>query len=133
MSRDTNVQLAQLQQKMREYLGLPSDNVIFEYSSTSGGVKLELITINPRHQQSFLFHSTTGTDKADAAEKMWEYIRNYKDKENSYTIQWKSRSDKELQTSYFYAPNIYAALDKLNYGRDMNTITVYSVVLNPVS
>jgi len=28
---------------------------------------------------------------------------------------------------------MYEALDKLYFGRDMNTITVFSVVLNPVS
>jgi hypothetical protein len=38
-----------------------------------------------------------------------------------------------LNTSYFRASNVVDALQKLYYGRDMNTITVFSVVLNPVS
>ena len=29
--------------------------------------------------------------------------------------------------------HVYEALDKLYYGRDLNTITVFSVVLNPSS
>ena len=130
---DQHIQLANLQNKIRDYLGLTPDNMVFEYDEAEKGMKLDLITINPRHTQSFLFHTTYGVDKIDASEKMWEYVKSYKDKENSYTIQWKARGDKELQTSYFHAKNIYAALDKLYFGRDINTITVFSVVLNPLS
>ena len=50
-----------------------------------------------------------------------------------FTIQWIARGEKELNTSYFRAANVYSALDKLYYGRDINTITVFSVVLNPAS
>ena len=64
---------------------------------------------------------------------MLAYVQSYRDQESSYTVQWMSRGNKELNTSYFRARNIYEALDKLYYGRDMNTITVFSVVLNPVS
>ena len=64
---------------------------------------------------------------------MLEYVESYKEKESPYTIQWIAKGDKELHTSYFRASNVYDALDKLYYGRDMNTITVFSVVLNPVA
>jgi hypothetical protein len=64
---------------------------------------------------------------------MLVYVQGYKEKENSYTIQWVAKGDHELHTSYFRAGNIMNALEKLYYGRDMNTITVFSVVLNPVS
>jgi len=80
-----------------------------------------------------LFHSETGADKVDALKKMMEYVQSYKEKENSYTIQWVTKSDSELHTSYFRASNILDALEKLYYGRDRNTITVFSVVLNPIS
>jgi hypothetical protein len=130
---DSNVELAKLQNDILEHLGLSQENVIFEFVSVENKVRLDLITINPKHQQSFLFHQEVGVDKVDAAHKMLDYVRSYKEKENSYTIQWMKRGDLELQTSYFRANNVYGALDKLNYGRDMNTITVYSVVLNPVS
>ena len=92
-----------------------------------------MITINPRHNQAFLFHNENGADKVDALKKMLNYVQNYKEKENSYTIQWVAKSDKEFHTSYFKASNIMDALQKLYYGRDMNTITVFSVVLNPIS
>jgi hypothetical protein len=98
-----------------------------------GKTKLDLITINPRHNQSFLFRSESGADKVDALKKMWDYVQNYKEKENSYTIQWVTKNDSELHTSYFRASNILDALEKLYYGRDRNTITVFSVVLNPIS
>jgi uncharacterized membrane protein len=63
---------------------------------------------------------------------LW-YVQDYKEKENSYTIQWVAKGETELNTSYFRAGNIMDALQKLYYGRDMNTITVFSVVLNPIS
>lgn len=130
---NTHATLAKLQEEIREYLGLAPDNLIFEFNEQQGKVKLDLITINPKHNQSFLFHSVVGVDKTEAASKMLDYLKHYKDKENSYTIQWAKRGENELHTSYFRAKNIYQALDKLYYGRDMNTINVYSVVLNPIS
>jgi carbamoylphosphate synthase large subunit len=130
---DAHVEAARVQQQIKEYLGLRTSDLMFEYSLIDGKTKLDLITINPRHNQSFLFHSATGADKVDALKKMWDYVQNYKEKENSYTIQWVTKSDNELHTSYFRASNILDALEKLYYGRDRNTITVFSVVLNPIS
>ena len=130
---DVHVESAKTQKEIKNHLGLSSNSLIFEYSNFEGKVKLDLITINPRHNQSFLFRSEMGYDKLDALKKMLAYVKNYKEKENSYTIQWITKGDKELHTSYFSASNIYDALDKLYYGRDMNTINVFSNVLNPVA
>jgi len=132
-SSEMHVEAARIQQEVKNYLGLRTSDLVFEYTSQDGKIKLDLITINPRHNQAFLFHSETGTDKLDALRKMLDYVQNYKEKENSYTIQWVAKNDKELHTSYFKASNIMDALQKLYYGRDMNTITVFSVVLNPIS
>jgi len=95
--------------------------------------KLYLITLNARHNQSFLFHASEGSDKADALEAMLDYVRTYKDASSSYTIQWSIRGENLLNTSYFRAKNILEALDKLFYDRDPNGITVFSVMLNPIS
>jgi hypothetical protein len=130
---EMHVEAARIQQEIKNYLGLRSSDLVFEYRTMDGKVKLDLITINPRHNQSFLFHSENGTDKLDALKKMLDYVQNYKEKDNSYTIQWVAKGEKELHTSYFRAGNVMDALQKLYYGRDMNTITVFSVVLNPVS
>lgn len=132
-SADIHVEAAKIQKEIKGHLGLRSNALIFEYGTFEGKVKLDLITINPKHNQSFLFHSVKGFDKVDALKKMLEYVENYKEKDASYTIQWIAKGDKELHTSYFRATNVYDALDKLYYGRDMNTITVFSVVLNPVA
>ncbi len=132
-SSEMHVEAARIQQEVKNYLGLRTSDLVFEYSSHDGKIKLDLITVNPRHNQAFLFHSETGTDKLDALRKILDYVQNYKEKENSYTIQWVAKNDKELHTSYFKASNIMDALQKLYYGRDMNTITVFSVVLNPIS
>lgn len=130
---DAHVEVARIQQQIKDYLGLRTSDLIFEFSLHEGKTKLDLITINPRHNQSFLFRSEKGADKVDALQKMWDYVQNYKEKENSYTIQWVTKTEPELHTSYFRASNILDALEKLYYGRDRNTITVFSVVLNPVS
>lgn len=115
-------------------MGMGSSAVVFEFQQADGGrIKLDMITINPRHNQSFLFHSTTGYDKIDSLNRMLEYVKDYKEKESSYTIQWAVRGERELHTSYFSAGNVYEALEKLYYSRDMNQITVFSVVLNPIS
>ncbi len=130
---EMHVEAARIQQEIKDYLGLRTSDLVFEYSTLEGKVKLDLITINPRHNQAFLFHSEIGSDKVDALKKMLLYVQSYKEKENSYTIQWVVKGGKELHTSYFKAGNIMDALQKLYYGRDMNTITVFSVVLNPIS
>jgi hypothetical protein len=130
---EMHVEAARIQQEIKDYLGLRSSDLVFEYTNADSKVKLDLITINPRHNQAFLFHSETGSDKVDVLKKMLSYVQSYKEKENSYTIQWVVKGGKELHTSYFKAGNIMDALQKLYYGRDMNTITVFSVVLNPIS
>lgn len=130
---DIYVESVRLQKKIESHLGIKGSELSFEFVSTDGKTKLDLITINPRHNQSFLFHSEWGIDKLDALRKMLEYVKSYKDKFNSYTIQWIAKDETELHTSYFTASNMYDALDKLYYGRDINTITVFSVVLNPVA
>ena len=130
---EMHVEAARIQQEIKDYLGLRTSDLVFEYSTLEGKVKLDLITINPRHNQAFLFHSEIGSDKVDALKKMLLYVQSYKEKENSYTIQWVVKGGKELHTSYFKAGNNMDALQKLYYGRDMNTITVFSVVLNPIS
>jgi hypothetical protein len=130
---DMHVEAARIQQEIKDYLGLRTSDLVFEFSTVDGKVKLDLITINPRHNQAFLFHSEHGSDKVDALKKLLIYVQRYKEKENSYTIQWVAKGDTELHTSYFKASNILNALQKLYYGRDMNTITVFSVVLNPIS
>ncbi len=133
MHTDIHVVAAKAQDEIQNFLGLKGDELVFEYSNVDGKTKLDLITINPRHNQSFLFQSVLGFDKTDALNKMLDYVKTHKDKEGSYTIQWTTKGMNELQTSYFRAKNIYDALDKLYYGRDMNNITVFSVVLNPVA
>ena len=132
-SADIHIESARVQKEITSYLGLNSSELVFEFGTQDGKVKLDLITINPRHNQSFLCHSESGYDKLEALKKMMDYVKNYRERESSYTIQWQTKDDKQLHTSYFRASNILDSLDKLYYGRDRNTITVFSVVLNPVS
>lgn len=132
-SSDVHVESARIQRQIEDYLGLGPGNLLFEFRQLDGLTRLDLITVNPRHQQSFLFRYETGYDKLNTLRKMLAYVQHYRDEESSFTLQWRARGDKELQTSYFRAHNAYEALDKLYFGRDLNTITVFSVVLNPSS
>jgi hypothetical protein len=130
---DVRAESARIQDQIEKHLGMTSSSLLFEFRQMDEKVRLDLITVNPRHSQSFLFHSVNGVDKLDALRKMLEYVKNYRDKESSFTIQWIARGERELNSSYFRAANMYDALDKLYFGRDSNTITVFSVVLNPTS
>jgi hypothetical protein len=133
MTKDRNLEIARAQKEIGAYIGIGTDDLVFNYEETDEGTSLHVITINPRHNQSFLFHATLGTDKLDALHAMLDYVRTFKERTSSYTIQWSARGDNALQTSYFRARNIMEALDKLFYDRDPNSITVFSVMLNPIS
>lgn len=135
MTRDKNLEIARLQKEIGDYIGMGQDSLVFNFEEDRKGksVKLFLITLNARHNQSFLFESTGGSDKIDALRNMLDYVRNYKERTSSYTIQWSARGDNGLQTSYFRAKNVLEALDKLFYDRDPNSITVFSVILNPIT
>ena len=131
---DKNLETAKLQKEISDHIGVGMDGLMFNYMEEPGrGAKLYLITLNPRHNQSFLFHSTQGSDKLDALREMRKYVSTYKERTSSYTVQWSARGENELNTSYFRAKNVLEALDKLFYDRDPNSITVFSVILNPIS
>lgn len=133
MTVDKNIELANLQSEIGKYIGLGQNSLIFNFEEHSRYVVLRLITVNPKHNQSFLFHTCEGVTKVDALKNMLEYVRGFKDEESSYTIQWTLREDNTLHTSYFRAKNILGALDKLYYDRDPNSIVVFSVMMNPIS
>lgn len=133
MTKDKNLEIARLQKEIGEYIGLGADSLVFNFEDKGRKTKLHLITLNARHNQSFLFHATEGSDKANALESMLDYVRTYKEATSSYTIQWSVRGENVLNTSYFRAKNVLEALDKLFYDRDPNSITVFSVMLNPIS
>jgi hypothetical protein len=133
ISENLHLEHARLQKEIESYIGLGGTSLIFDYYESDNKTTLNLITVNPKHRQSFLFHSVSGYDKVDALKQMLDYVKNYKERESSYTIQWALKDQKELNTSYFSAKNINAALDKLYFGRDPNSIVVFSVVMNPIA
>ena len=130
---DKNLEIAKKQKQISDYIGLGPDSVVFKFEKSGRQRRLNLITINPRHSQSFLFHSIEGSDDLDALRKMLKYVKTYKEKESSYTVQWSAKGEDYLNTSYFHAKNILEALDKLFYDRDPNSINVFSVNMNPIT
>jgi len=130
---DENIEVARLQTEIVGKLGIRQEHSIFNFNQKNGTVKLDLVTINAAHEQSFLFHSVTGTDKVDALRKMIVYIDEHYHHESSMTLQWMKVGENKLYTSYFRALNMYEALDKFYYERDLNQYKIFSISLNPVS
>jgi len=118
---------------IRSYFGYAEDQLEFAWSSEEGIHEVALFTYNPRHTHRFLFHRASGSTREQALQALLEYIQHHKDRELSYTIQWRIAGETELHTSYFSAGNILLALDKFFAGRDPHTVQVYSVMLNPLS
>jgi hypothetical protein len=131
--QDQNVEIARYQKEIAVRLGLDSDNLIFNYKQKNETIRLDLVTVNAKHEQSFLFHTITGTDTLDALKKMLEYIDEHYPNESSMTIQWVKIGDNKLHTSYFRAQNMYGALDKFYYCRDLSQYKIFSISLNPIS
>jgi hypothetical protein len=133
MTLDKNIEIANLQTEIGKYIGMGANSLVFNFEENGPITILRLITVNPRHNQSFLFHTTEGLTKIDALKTMLDYVKNYKEAESSYTIQWTIRGENSLHISYFRAKNVLGALDKLFFDRDPNSIIVFSVMLNPIS
>ena len=133
MTVDKNIELAQLQGEIGKYIGLGQNSLVFQFEEAPSGILLRLITISPMHNQSFLFHSCSGETRIEVLKGMLEYVKSYKEAESSFTIQWNLKGENILHTSYFRAKNILGALDKLYFDRDPNSITVFSVMMNPIS
>ncbi|GAB4420701.1 MAG: hypothetical protein OHK0039_34590 [Bacteroidia bacterium] len=133
LTPDINLIIARLQSDISQKLGLPLENLVFNYVESAEGVGLELITINPKHDQSFLFHAVSGSDKQDALQKMVEYVLQNSKQKSSYTVQWTQKGLGELHTSYFRARDIYEVLEKFYHGRDKDRYTIFSITLNPVA
>ena len=120
-----------IENEIRGYFGNHQINFIEE--KLEGIVEIALVTTSAHHGKKFLFHKTRGAYRQQALESLLDYISEHKAKECVYTVQWRAMNETELHTSYFSAPNIQAALDKFFFGRDLHSITVFSVSLNPIS
>jgi hypothetical protein len=125
--------LFHLQTEIADMLGMDTEHLRFEYEGNEQEGILKLVTINPRHKQSFLFHELQGFGELDATHKMVDYVRSHRQSKNSYTIQWALREDSELHTSYFRGKHVYEVLDKFYYGKDITTTIIFSISLNPIA
>ncbi len=124
---------AQYELEIRDLLGLDTDQVKFEFNEEENVIRLDIITSNPRHTLEFLYHSVKGIDEMDALSKMHDYITEHHREEDVYTVQWISEGERELQTSYFRAKNLYQLLDKFFYNRSIASCKIFSVTMNPES
>ncbi len=122
-----------LRKEIEGYFNIDPSNLEFIFNEDKSGVVLNLFTISSKHHQKFLFHSAIGGTHIEALVNMLEYVRDARNFENSYTIQWSIKGDNALHTSYFRAKDIFQALEKFSFGRDKNSMLVFSVTLNPIS
>ncbi len=130
---DRNIEIARIQREISKALELTLDHVVFDYTQEDGLVQLNLITINPRHDETFLFHTTEGTDKLEALQQMIEYVEKKHAKKQSFTVQWAQKGKSELQVSYFRARTMYEVLDKFFHGRNAEEYIIFSIQLNPIA
>ncbi len=130
---DSNKVTSNLENQIANQLGIDLTQLVFSYKQLEGVSQLDLITFNPRHNQSFLFHSCKAIDKVEVLQKMLDYIISNYRKEETYTIQWIKIGEESLHTSYFRAKNIYDVLDKFYFDRDLNSYRIYTISLNPIS
>ena len=133
MIAKTKDRVSEIQKKIASSLSIKSDLLVFEYHEMPDYVDLDLFTINEVHKQQFFFHSTEGRDKIEALELMLKYAKNNFNIEDSFTIQWKLKGSTTIHQSHFRAFNMMDALDKFYYGRSINSIIVYSIILNPIA
>ena len=72
--KDNQGEIQTLQNEIALYLRVDIDNLVFSFKQKDDVIRLDLITINPNHDQSFLFHTTKAEDKLGALKKMVDYI-----------------------------------------------------------
>ncbi|MEZ4829445.1 MAG: hypothetical protein R3C61_24645 [Bacteroidia bacterium] len=130
---ENHIEIARLQTEIAKKLDISQANLVFNYTQKGELLQLDLITINPKHDQSFLYHSVEATTRTEALRLMVEYITKNFRQEHSYTVQWTKKGQGELHTSYFRARDMYEVLDKFSHGRDVNDYTIFSVTLNPIA
>ena len=83
---DNNHNLTEVEAKISDILGLGKDHLVFSYKAVNDVTQLDIITFNPRHDQSFLFHSVKGLDKLEAASKLLEYVPGQQSGENLVSL-----------------------------------------------
>lgn len=133
MQPELNSELEKIHVQIAKMLGLSRELLTFHYSNEDGKTTLQLATMNPRHQQTFLFHTTQGFGEMDALNKMQEYVQENKNTRSTYTIQWAMEGINDLHTSYFTGKNIYQVLDKFYFGKAITSTIIFNISLNPLS
>jgi len=131
--QDQNVEVARYQKDIADRLGLDSQNLIFNYKQKNETVRLDLVTVNPKHDQSFLFHTETGTDKTDALKKMLEYIIEHYHNESSLTIQWIKVGENKLTPRISALKICTRRWISFTMAAILARIKFFSITLNPVS
>ena len=131
--QDQRIVAARLQAEISQQLDLPTDKLLFDFHNSLEGVRLDLITISPRHDQAFLYHSVEATDRIDALEQMHDYVSRMHQQKRSFTVQWAHKGEDELQTSYFRARDMKEVLEKFSHGKDLGNYTIFAITMNPIA
>ncbi len=97
-------------------------------------IKLDLITINKEHNQKFLFHSLKGVSKIGILKEMIAYIQEYKDRSESYEIEWINlKQPEKTLTSWFLGNDIMDVLHKFYYNKEKTQFKIFRIKLMPLA
>ncbi|MFK7968826.1 MAG: hypothetical protein AB8F95_00575 [Bacteroidia bacterium] len=131
--QDQRIAVARLQAEIGQQLDLPMEKLLFEFHSHLEGVRLDLVTISPRHDQAFLYHSLEAPERTQALEQMLDYVSRRHQQKRSFTVQWSHTGDEMLQTSYFRARDMHEVLEKFSHGKDLGDYTIFAITMNPIA
>ncbi len=132
----------ELENKVREILN--DTQIYFDYNIVPNNVnenehdlpliKLDLITINKEHNQKFLFHSVKGASKIGILKEVITYIQEYKERSESYEIEWiHLKQPEKTQVSWFSGNDILDVLHKFYYNKEKTQFKIFRLKLMPMA
>jgi hypothetical protein len=126
MERDKYI----LENKIRELIFDDNKNSThFEYDEVEDGRKnIKLITLNRKTGATFLLTESTKNNEIDALIDIHDFLT-VNDFAHTFTIKWYTKgvpSDRP-NTSKFTGRTMYEALDKFYFGKNRNSLIIYSI------
>lgn len=124
-----SVEKYKLESEIRELIFDDNRNSAhFEYSDHGHlGVNVKLVTLNKKTNATFLLTEMVSTTEIEALQNILKYLS--EDRYHSFTIKWyeKGIPTDRPNKSKFRAQNIIAAIEKFYYGRNKDSLVIYSI------
>ena len=101
----------------------------YEYSDMT----IKAITYNPTTKEKFLLLQVAEDNEIKGLEKILDYVKNHKKTYYSHTVVWSNKKDMKTNSSYFYCPDAFEALEKFFYNKNKEDYIIYLVKLNSLA